>query len=110
MNYIPTWAQKMEYYGWYTVFFEIAVREIEIAVTLKGHRIKKIPKVSNVFKKHKRFGFMTLLQCEKKPLYSTSQHHHLTTAWLAQLGERRSAEREVTGSKPCRTNSGSLNN
>ena len=80
LNYIPTWAQKMEYYGWYTVFFEIAVREIEIAVTLKGHRIKKIPKVSNVFKKHKRFGFMTLLQCEKKPLYSTSQHHHLTTA------------------------------
>ena len=80
MNYTPTWAQKMEYYGWYTVFFEIAVREIEIAVTLKGHRIKKIPKVSNVFKKHKRFGFMTLLQCEKKPLYSTSQHHHLTTA------------------------------
>ena len=28
----------------------------------------------------------------------------LTAAWLAQLGERRSAEREVTGSNPGRTN------
>ena len=27
-----------------------------------------------------------------------------TAAWLAQLGERRSAEREVAGSKPGRTN------
>ena len=79
LNYIPTWAQKMEYYGWYTVFFEIAVREIEIAVTLKGHRIKKIPKVSNVFKKHKHFGFMTLLQCEKKTVvqyFATSSFNH----------------------------------
>ena len=28
----------------------------------------------------------------------------LTAAWLAQFGERRSAEREVTGSNPGRTN------
>ena len=28
----------------------------------------------------------------------------LTAAWLAQLGERRSAEREVAGSNPGRTN------
>ena len=26
-------------------------------------------------KNHKRFGYMTLLQCEKKPLYSTTQYH-----------------------------------
>ena len=31
-----------------------------------------------------------------------------TAAWLAQLGERRSAEQEVTGSKPCRTNTQAL--
>ena len=31
-----------------------------------------------------------------------------TAAWLAQLGEGRSAEREVTGSKPCRTNTQAL--
>ena len=29
---------------------------------------KEISKIANDFKKHKRFGFMTLLQCEKKPL------------------------------------------
>ena len=32
----------------------------------------------------------------------------LTAAWLAQLGERRSAEREVTGSNPGRTNTQGL--
>ena len=32
-----------------------------------------------------------------------------TTAWLAQLGEHRSADREVTGSKPGRTNTQGLN-
>ena len=31
-----------------------------------------------------------------------------TAAWLAQLGERRSAEREVTGSNPDRTNTQGL--
>ena len=31
-----------------------------------------------------------------------------TAAWLAQLGERRSAEREVTGSNPGRTNTQGL--
>ena len=30
------------------------------------------------------------------------------TAWLAQLGERRSAEQEVTGSNPGRTNTQGL--
>ena len=30
------------------------------------------------------------------------------TEWLAQLGERRSAEREVTGSNPGRTNTQGL--
>ena len=29
---------------------------------------------------------------------------HLTAAWLAQLEERRSAEREIVGSNPGRTN------
>ena len=29
---------------------------------------------------------------------------HITAAWLAQLGERRFAEREVAGSNPSRTN------
>ena len=32
----------------------------------------------------------------------------LPAAWLAQLGERRSAEREVAGSNPGRTNTQSL--
>ena len=30
------------------------------------------------FKKHKRFGFMTLLQYGKKPLYSTTQQPRLS--------------------------------
>ena len=33
---------------------------------------------------------------------------HFTATWLAQLGERRSAEREVTGSNPGRTNTQGL--
>ena len=33
---------------------------------------------------------------------------HLTAAWLAQLGERRSAEREVAGSNPGWTNTQDL--
>ena len=33
---------------------------------------------------------------------------HFTTTWLAQLGERRSTEREVTGSNPGRTNTQGL--
>ena len=32
----------------------------------------------------------------------------MTAAWLAQLGERRSAEREVAGSNPGRTNTQGL--
>ena len=32
----------------------------------------------------------------------------LVTAWLAQLGERRSTEREVAGSNPSRTNTQGL--
>ena len=32
----------------------------------------------------------------------------ITAAWLAQLGERRSAEREVAGSNPGRTNTQGL--
>ena len=32
----------------------------------------------------------------------------LTAAWLAQLGERRSTEREVAGSNPGRTNTPGL--
>ena len=37
-----------------------------------------------------------------------SLHLYHTDAWLAQLGERRSAEREVTGSNPGRTNTQGL--
>ena len=33
---------------------------------------------------------------------------YFTATWLAQLGERRSAEREVTGSNPGRTNTQGL--
>ena len=33
-----------------------------------------------------------------------------TAAWLAQLGEHRSVEREVAGSSPGRTNTQGLNN
>ena len=33
---------------------------------------------------------------------------HLTAAWLAQLEERRSAEREIVGSNPGRTNTQDL--
>ena len=35
-------------------------------------------------------------------------HYDSTAAWLAQLGERRSAERAVTGSNPGLTNSQGL--
>ena len=35
---------------------------------------KEYRKVSIFFEKHKRFGFITLLQCEKKPLYSITQY------------------------------------
>ena len=46
------------------------------AVADKVYSVKKYKKASDVFKKHKRFGFMTLLQCEKKKLlYSTTQYH-----------------------------------
>ena len=34
--------------------------------------------------------------------------YSFTAAWLAQLGERRSVEREVTGSNPGRTNTQGL--
>ena len=36
--------------------------------------------------------------------------NQLTAAWLAQLGEHRSVEREVAGSSPGRTNTQGLNN
>ena len=45
---------------------------------------------------------------------SVKHHHHYdhhyddTAAWLAQLGERRSTEREVAGSNPGRTNTQGL--
>ena len=42
--------------------------------------------------------------CWKQPKKS----HILTAAWLAQLGERRSTEREVAGSNPGRTNTQGL--
>ena len=45
----------------------------------------------------KEFDFDTTNLYYKKVVY------FLTAAWLAQLGERRSAEREVTGSNPGRT-------
>ena len=54
----------------------IGLRKLQIAQQLiRWYPVKKYRKVSNVFKKHKRFGFMTLLRCEKKPLYSTTQYH-----------------------------------
>ena len=37
-----------------------------------------------------------------------SGDEHLTAAWLAQLEERRSAEREIVGSNPGRTNTQDL--
>ena len=36
--------------------------------------------------------------------FLTNRMSRLAAAWLAQLGERRSGEREVTGSNPGRTN------
>ena len=36
--------------------------------------------------------------------YTDVTSKFVPAAWLAQLGERRSAEREVTGSNPGRTN------
>ena len=38
------------------------------------------------------------------------EHVNATAAWLAQLGERRSAEREVASSNPGRTNTQGLKN
>ena len=42
----------------------------------------------------------------------TSDEDHVleAAAWLAQLGEHRSVEREVAGSSPGRTNTQGLNN
>ena len=37
-----------------------------------------------------------------------SEDDHLTAAWLAQLEERRPAEREIVGSNPGRTNTQDL--
>ena len=79
MNYIPTWAQKMEYYGWYTVFFEIAVREIEIAVTLKGHRIKKNTKSVKCFQKTQTFRVYDPSSVREKTVvqyFATSSFNH----------------------------------
>ena len=49
-----------------------------------------------------RLYINTKLTYIKNPSSSISKH------WLAQLGERGSAEREVAGSKPGRTNTYSL--
>ena len=48
-----------------------------------------------------------LLPVGRSYLHSKNRRH-LTAAWLAQLGERRSAEREVAGSNPGRTNTQGL--
>ena len=52
------------------------------------------------------------LQLIQSPLVVCLAHellfYYLTTAWLAQLGERRSTEREVAGSNPGRTNTQGL--
>ena len=40
--------------------------------------------------------------------FLTNGMSRLAAAWLAQLGERRSGEREVTGSNPGRTNTQGL--
>ena len=41
-------------------------------------------------------------------IFLSIQGIKITAAWLAQLGERRSAEREVAGSNPGRTNTQGL--
>ena len=41
-------------------------------------------------------------------LETWTMYQSLTAAWLAQLGERRSTEREVAGSNPGRTNTQGL--
>ena len=43
-----------------------------------------------------------------KPVARFALYCVLTAAWLAQLGEHRSAEREVVGSNPGRTNTQGL--
>ena len=47
-------------------------------------------------------------KCQAKEL--TAAAAELTAAWLAQLGEHQSVEREVAGSSPGRTNTQGLNN
>ena len=48
------------------------------------------------------------IQCDAKGPVWEQLCYLLTAAWLAQLGERRSAEREVVGSNPGQTNTQGL--
>ena len=45
---------------------------------------------------------------DEEDIQELAEEEELTAAWLAQLGERRSAEREVAGSNPGRTNTQGL--
>ena len=51
---------------------------------------------------------MSIIQYNNKAVVHTLTLTLTTAAWLAQLGERRSAEREVAGSNPGRTNTQGL--
>ena len=47
---------------------------------------------------------MSIIQYNNKAIVHTLTLKLTTATWLAQLGERRSAEQEVAGSNPARTN------
>ena len=79
--------------------------------------LSRILKVANCFMLHKsirnlyfnpNFRVATGYIATGRPKLHFGSSHAWTAAWFAQLGERRSAEREVTGSNPGRTNTQGL--
>ena len=54
------------------------------------------------------FGSNSKVRKSQKVVISPQKFLSSQFAWLAQLGERRSAEREVAGSNPARTNTQGL--
>ena len=84
-----------------------------VALECSGHVGPCSPSIFNMTGKDKATG---KLKKENEGLKKNSQKKlkgmitTLPAVWLAQLGERRSAEREVAFSNPCRTSTQDLYN
>ena len=82
-----------------------------VKMFLTGYKILK-------FEPLKIAQYITFFKVKSPYIHSTSDASYVkciyrisnafTAAWLAQLGERRSTEREVAGSNPGRTNTQGL--